>query len=144
MLHDRLWIVLTHNASCCLLDAARSFPRLVDVFSRKLLQQREVLPVEREAGQRGLLCFCGASAQPRQHVLLDVVSIFVRLFAKGHRRVNPEELVEKGTGREPQPVPSIQSPVSVQQKLLEHLRKQGMEGKKSVFLNVSDKTCRNR
>lgn len=31
-------------------------------------------------------------------VLLDVVSIFICLLSKGHRRVNPEELVKESTG----------------------------------------------
>lgn len=47
-------------------------------------------------------------------LLLDVVSIFVRLLAECDGGVDPEVLVEEGTCREPLPVSGIQSPVAIQ------------------------------
>ena len=54
-------------------------------------------------------------------ILLDVFSVFIRLLSEGDGGVDPEVLVEEGAGRQPQPVPRVQSPVSVQQEPLEHL-----------------------
>lgn len=44
MLYYRMWVVFTHNAACRLLDAAWSFPGLIDVLSWELLEKRKVLP----------------------------------------------------------------------------------------------------
>lgn len=46
VLYQRLWVVLTNNAACCLLDAAWGFPGLIEILSWKLLQLRKVLSLK--------------------------------------------------------------------------------------------------
>lgn len=104
MLHDRTWIVFTHNAACCLLDTAWSLPGLVDILRWEFLQEREVLPATYVLSYYKDVKYLHKTSIIHEHfylikvrVLLNVVSIFVRLLSKGNRGVDPEELMEEGT-----------------------------------------------
>lgn len=48
MLYDRMRVVFTHNASCCLLDTVWSFPGFIDILGWELLQKRKVLSLKAE------------------------------------------------------------------------------------------------
>lgn len=128
MLYNRIWVVFTHNASCCLLDTAWGFPRLINVLCWVLLQTRNILSAKIKV--KFILYFENFHTEFNEvMILLNVVSIFVRLLAERDGRVNPEELVEKGACRQPLPVSSIQSPVAIQQELLKDLQERTKQSK---------------
>lgn len=97
VLDDGLWIIFADDAAGCLLDTAWGFPGLIDILSWKLLQLREVFPlkVEKNKSSSRLDSTRQLSALTHFRNLLDVVSVFVRLLAERHGRVDSEELVEE-------------------------------------------------
>lgn len=94
VLHYGMRVVFAHDASGSLLEASRCLPGLIDVLSRELLQMWKVLSSKTEKADNDNVI----QVRVQTVVLPDVVSIFVCLLSKGHRRVDPEELMKKSTG----------------------------------------------
>lgn len=51
MRYDRMRVVFTHNASCCLLNTMWSFPGLIDILGWELHQKRKVLSSKQSRGK---------------------------------------------------------------------------------------------